>query len=183
MKFRNNNREAESSEGLGDIQKGNRDLKFTTLGVTLSPVLSTDVLSSPDIGAGFVVEEGKEFKFNVRTIVSGVVGTGRLGLAVYKKTDQGYERVWNDNLDYLTLLGIPIQNKYNFETSYFGEGEYKFVTSPDSNFNLDLLSGDAIRFTDTTLRDTQQVLLIKRHLNDKVPLLLQKEQPFHRFDQ
>ncbi|KGR83934.1 S-layer homology domain-containing protein [Lysinibacillus odysseyi] len=149
-----NNGEAESSEGLGDIQKGNRDLKFTTLGVTLSPVLSTDVLSSPDIGAGFVVEEGKEFKFNVRAIVSGVVGTGRLGLAVYKKTDQGYERVWNDNLDYLTLLGIPIQNKYNFETSYFGEGEYKFVTSPDSNFNLDLLSGDAIRFTDTTLRDT-----------------------------
>lgn len=72
---------------------------------------------------------------------------------MYKKTNEGYEKVWDDNFDYLTLLGIPIQNKYNFRTPYFGPGEYEFVTSPDSNFNLDLISGGAFSFTDTTLRE------------------------------
>lgn len=72
---------------------------------------------------------------------------------MYKKTNEGYEKVWDDNFDYLTLLGIPIQNKYNVRTPYSGPGEYEFVTSPDSNFNLDLISGGAFSFTDTTLRE------------------------------
>lgn len=143
----------ERTEDLGDIQRGTTDLSFTTLDATLSPLISADVLSTPTVGANFIVEEGKEFKFNVRATVSSVVGTGRVGLAVYKKTNEGYEKVWDDNFDYLTLLGIPIQNKYNFRTPYFGPGEYEFVTSPDSNFNLDLISGGAFSFTDTTLRE------------------------------
>ena len=143
----------ERTEDLGGIQRGTTDLSFTTLDATLSPLMSADVLSTPNVGANFIVEEGKEFKFNVRATVSGVVGTGRVGLAVYKKTNEGYEKVWDDNFDYLTLLGIPIQNKYNFRTPYFGPGEYEFVTSPDSNFNLDLISGGAFSFTDTTLRE------------------------------
>lgn len=70
-----------------------------------------------------------------------------------KKTNEGYEKVCDDNFDYLTLLGIPIQNKYNVRTPYFGAGKYEFVISPDSNFNVDLISGGAFSFIDTTLRE------------------------------
>ena len=139
----------------GIINQTTPRIGFSTIDLALGQLADASVLAGDSLDNAFVVPQNSLLSFDVRLTYSGVLAGGQITLYVLKKQPNGqYKNVWEEEVNFFTLLGIPMQNKYNLSVTDLDGGEYVIAAAKTSGINLAVLGGEAIVFSNRVLIDS-----------------------------
>ena len=138
----------------GVMTTGAPRINFSTVALTLGQLADATVIGNVTSENSFTVPDNSSLSFNMRVTHSGVLSTGQLTMYVAKKQPNGqYKIVWQDGLNFFSLLGLPFQNKYDLSVNDLDGGEYALIASKTGTLNLNVISGDMIQIRDKVLID------------------------------